>query len=261
MTSPVTETETTITTRIDIAPTTEKFEYQVESDSSSNVILTITGEQSVTIDIHVQKNARLNLVVIQAGTGTSKSCVSHAFILEEDAKLHTTWLTHDNQDTVQQIEVVFNGERCHADLFGLGRLKNTQHMLTQTKLIHVYPNTTAKQYFKRVVEDSAVSDFQGLVHVKADAQKTDSNQYSHNLILSDQARALVRPQLEIFADDVKCSHGATVGQMDDEQVFYLQSRGFSIHDAKGILLTGFLDEIIDEIPFEADQSTYRTWFA
>ncbi len=260
MTQLVTEPLVTTPTRIDIAPLTTTFDYQVEAGSQTDMILNVSGEQNLTITISLQPQSRLNLLVLQEGTGKSTSQVSHTFNLEEGATLHTTWLTHQNHDTIQFVEVTFNGENSHADLCGLGRLKDTQHMLTQTNLIHIQPNTTATQYFKRIVEDAAVSDFQGLVHVKAEAQKTDSNQYSHNLLLSDQARALVRPQLEIFADDVKCSHGATIGQMDDEQVFYLQSRGFSIQEAKSMLLTGFMDEIIDKIPFSSDQATYRSWY-
>jgi Fe-S cluster assembly protein SufD len=161
------------------------------------------------------------------------------------------WWNEDNQKLNRTIKVEFLGEESQAKLYGFTRASGTQTSSTETQLIHHVPNTNASQLFKSIVSDQSISEFQGLVYVKSEAQKTDSNQYSQGLILSDQARVITRPQLEIFADDVKCSHGASIGQLDAEQLLYIQSRGLSEHQAKTLLLKGFYEEIIDLVPDDA----------
>ncbi len=224
-----------------------------QNSQDSNVI---TIDQDHQFQATINAGATYNVVFVHSGDVT----LDVHFVLEENSTLNATWLSHQTQNATQNIRVEFKGENINANLSGLARLKNTEHLTTHTHLIHHTPNTNATQFFKRIIEDRAVSEFQGLVHVKADAQKTDSNQYNHNLILSDFGRAIARPQLEIFADDVKCSHGATIGQLDEEQIFYLQSRGFSRVEAHTILLQGFMDEIIDRIPTQLNPQSFRKLF-
>jgi Fe-S cluster assembly protein SufD len=111
------------------------------------------------------------------------------------------------------------------------------------------------QLFKGTLTDFSRSSFEGKILVRQAAQKTQAFQSNHNLLLSDRAHADSKPNLEIFADDVKASHGATVGQLDKEQLFYLKSRGFSESKAKELLVYGFCKEVVDAIPLESLQKS------
>jgi Fe-S cluster assembly protein SufD len=112
---------------------------------------------------------------------------------------------------------------------------------------HFEEDGTSKQHFKGVIDDQARAVFQGKIHVHRSAQKTDGYQSHHALLLSDQAEASAKPELEIYADDVKCSHGATSGQLNEEALFYLRSRGIPAQQAKALLIESFLNEGIDKI--------------
>jgi Fe-S cluster assembly protein SufD len=113
---------------------------------------------------------------------------------------------------------------------------------------HATPHTTSREIYKGILGEQSRGVFRGLVHVRPDAQKIDSQQSNMNLLLSDQARIDTRPQLEIHADDVKCSHGSTIGKLDNEALFYLRSRGLSENDARALLTRGFAAEICDALP-------------
>ncbi len=112
---------------------------------------------------------------------------------------------------------------------------------------HSAPSCISRQFFKNVLAAQSLSSFTGKIYVKRAAQKTEAYQLNQNLLLSDQATANSKPNLEIFADDVKASHGATVSQLDDEQAFYLRTRGVSAQEAKSLLTIGFCREVLDGI--------------
>jgi Fe-S cluster assembly protein SufD len=116
---------------------------------------------------------------------------------------------------------------------------------------HQAPNCRSFQLYKGVVNDFSRSSFEGKILVRQAAQKTDAFQLNNNLLLSDRAHADSKPNLEIFADDVKASHGATVGQLDEEQLFYMQTRGFSKAEAQNMLVYSFSKELLDMIPIES----------
>ncbi len=225
--------------------------HLIEKETEHTRVVQVDQDQ--TIEAHIKAGGSYTILFVQSGNTT----LNTRFILDEGATLKAIWISHHIEEATQNIQVEFKGEGINANLSGIARLTGQQKLTTHTHLIHHQPNTNATQFFKRIIEDQAVSEFQGLVHVKSEAQKTDSNQFNHNLILSDKGRAIARPQLEIFADDVKCSHGATVGQLDEEQRFYLQSRGFSEDQANHILIQGFMDEIFDIIPAQLDPAKYR----
>jgi len=116
-----------------------------------------------------------------------------------------------------------------------------------TQINHDVPNCTSMQIVRGVLDDTAKGIFQGKVKVARDAQKTDGNQMSRTLLLSRKCEADAKPELEIYADDVACSHGATVGEIDDTQLFYLMSRGIAAEEARQMLIEAFLDDAIGEI--------------
>jgi Fe-S cluster assembly protein SufD len=148
------------------------------------------------------------------------------------------------------IRAVLAGEGADATLDGLSMLRGRQHTDYHTTLEHAQPNCTSWEYFNGVFDDRARGVFNGRIIVRPGAQKTDSKQTNNNLLLSASARADSQPQLEIYADDVKCTHGATLGPIDDEHMFYLQSRGLTKEAARGMLTYGFGSEILNAVNSE-----------
>ena len=133
------------------------------------------------------------------------------------------------------------------ELYGLYMAHGRQHMDYHTRIDHAAPHGTSKEFYKGVLDGHARGVFNGQVHVHPDAQKTDAEQSNNNLLLSRNAEVDTKPQLEIYADDVKCSHGATVGQLDDNMIFYLRSRGIDAAAARGLLTYGFASEVLDQM--------------
>ena len=153
----------------------------------------------------------------------------------------------DSRRSRRDFRVALAGEGSEALLNGLWILDEEKEAHTHVLIEHIEPHCHSDQLFKGVLAGSAHSSFQGKILVQKKAQKTTAYQLNNNLILSDKAQANSKPNLEIFADDVKASHGATSGQLDRELLFYLKTRGFSDFDAKNCLINGFCQELIDKI--------------
>jgi Fe-S cluster assembly protein SufD len=141
-----------------------------------------------------------------------------------------------------------NGQGAAADIDGLALISGRQLADTHTLIDHAQPNGRSAQLHKTIVDGAAHAVFNGKIFVRPGAQLTDSAQQSRNLLLSDKATVDTKPQLEIFADDVKCAHGATVGQLDAEQLFYLVSRGLPERSARNLLTYAFGAAVIERIP-------------
>jgi Fe-S cluster assembly protein SufD len=139
-------------------------------------------------------------------------------------------------------------EGAEVSLDGLALLDDHQVADTHSFLLHAEPHATSHQLHKCIVDGKARAIFNGQIRVAPHAQGTDARQQSRNLLLSESARVDTKPQLEIYADDVKCSHGATVGQLDPEELFYLQSRGLNSDDARNLLTYGFAADVLNRIP-------------
>jgi Fe-S cluster assembly protein SufD len=149
------------------------------------------------------------------------------------------------------LQVRLEGEQARCELNGLSLAAGTQHVDNFTVIDHLRPYGTSRQVYKGILDDRASAVFYGKIFVRRDAQKTDAAQTNKNLLLSEGAKMDTRPQLEISADDVKCAHGAAVGQLDEDEIFYLRSRGLSDKSAKRLLTYGFANEIISGIPLDA----------
>ncbi len=149
------------------------------------------------------------------------------------------------------VVAVLDDEGSACTLNGLSVGNGTQLIDNHTTIDHAKPNCNSWEMYKAVLDGEARGVFNGKIFVRKDAQKTDAKQTNKTLLLSDAAVIDTKPQLEIFADDVKCTHGATVGQLDDEQVFYLRSRGISDADARDVLTFAFASEVIDEMHFDS----------
>lgn len=142
------------------------------------------------------------------------------------------------------------GEGAELDMSGLYLGRGTQHPDHHTTIDHAAPRTTSRELFKGILDERAHGVFHGRIHVRPDAQKISADQTNRALLLSDRATINSKPQLEIYADDVKCSHGASIGQLDEESVFYLRTRGLDLEAARALLTFAFASEVIARVPCE-----------
>ncbi len=239
------------------------LDISVLPQASLQLIVTFDNsqsEKSLNTTIRVQDGGSLEFIVIQNDSGAIERQDTIHVTLEKKSTFNGVWLVNPGKSSNRQITVEFKGSDINAQLNGIAIVSGQSQVSTVTKLIHHEPHTDAAQFFKSVIGGEGQSSFNGLVYVKAEAQQTNSNQYNHNLLLSDSARALSQPQLEIFADDVKCSHGATIGQLDEEHIFYLNARGLSKDMAKQVLLEGFAEDIIDKISVESCRESCKALF-
>ncbi len=197
-------------------------------------------------EIAIAPNARVRHVKLQAEASEAFHLSSLAARLERDARFESVSIAFGGRISRNNVEVVLDsGAQCELD--GLTLVGGRQLADTHSFVDHARPNGTSRQLHKCVVGDSAHAVFNGRVLVRKDAQRTDSAQQNRNLLLSGRAHVDTKPQLEILADDVKCSHGATVGQLDAEELFYLRSRGLDESAARNLLTYGFAAEIVDRI--------------
>lgn len=175
--------------------------------------------------------------------------------LKRDSSFTSVWMTDGASTIRQDYRVALMGENAEVNLNGVSMLKGKKESHVHVLVDHQAPNCRSLQLFKNALEDFSHSSFEGKILVRQAAQKTEAFQLNNNLLLSDRAHADSKPNLEIFADDVKASHGATMGQLDAEQIFYMKTRGFSEASAKNILVNGFCQEVIGLIPLPSIQET------
>ena len=179
------------------------------------------------------------------------SAVISSYTTQESGS-HTEYLLFDSGCALARynLRTDLNGEKADAKMRGLYIATGKDHTDIAVDLRHNVPECSSNQVFKGIASQQAVGVFSGLVRVAPGAQKTDASQLSRNILLSQQARIYAEPQLEIYADDVKCSHGATVGQLDEQAVFYMRQRGISLENARKLQLEGFVGDVIDRCRFD-----------
>jgi Fe-S cluster assembly protein SufD len=174
--------------------------------------------------------------------------VSSLHIVQEEGSSYTSnAITYGGSLVRNNVTSVLDGERCECTLNGLSLGTGNQHIDNHTSIDHAKPNCASHELYKAILEGRSRGVFNGKIFVRKDAQKTDAKQTNKTLLLSDDATIDTKPQLEIFADDVKCTHGATVGQLDEEQIFYLRSRGLALDDARDLLTNAFASDVINRI--------------
>ncbi len=199
-------------------------------------------------EVAVAQNASVRHIKLQRESTGAFHIGTCAVALAKDARYFSHAVTLGARLSRNNLAVVQQGEGARAEIDGIALIGGRQLADTHTLMDHTRPNGTCRQLHKTMVGGAAHAVFNGKVHVRAGAQLTDSSQQSRNLLLSDKARIDTKPQLEIFADDVKCAHGATVGQLDADHLFYLKSRGLPETQARNLLTYAFGAEIIDRIP-------------
>ncbi len=234
--------------------------------------LNFAAEDGSAIFPHViviaEAGSKATIVETYASSGRGFTDAAINILVEENANL-THYRVHEvrggaHYDSTNinlgaavsrhDIEVRFTSEGGDAWVDGLYMLNGSQHHDTHSMIDHTVPNCTSHQTYKGVINDNARGVFNGKVFVRENAHGTDAQQSNKNLLLSDSARVDTKPQLEIFNDDVKCSHGATVGQLEDEELFYLLARGLPTDLAKNLLTYGFAEEVINKIGIDEIKS-------
>ena len=199
-------------------------------------------------EIAVASNAAVRHIKVQRESSNAFHIGTCAVTLAKDARYLSHAVTFGAKLSRNNLTVIQQGEGTHVQIDGIALLGGRQLADTHTLMDHTQPNGTCEQVHKTIVGGAAHAVFNGKVFVREGAQLTDSSQQSRNLLLPDKAHVDTKPQLEIFADDVKCAHGATVGQLDAEHLFYLKSRGLPETQARNLLTYAFGAEIIDRIP-------------
>jgi len=201
---------------------------------------------SVT-EVVLAENARLDHYKLQNKNDRSALINNIYFHLEAGANLSTNAISLNGGLIRNEANVRLNGRGCHADVLGVYLMDRNQHIDNQVFVDHAMPDCTSNEMFKGILDDHASGVFNGHILVRRDAQRTNAYQNNKNILISDKAVIDTKPFLEIYADDVKCSHGATVGQLDTEAMFYLRSRGISMENARMLLMYAFAAEIINKI--------------
>jgi Fe-S cluster assembly protein SufD len=209
------------------------------------------------VELIVESGARLRFVELQSWGNHVWNFTHERARVERDANLDWIFGALGSRLTKNFSDLDLVGQGASGRMSGFYFADGNQHLDLDTQQNHLAPNTTSDLLYKGALRDRSRSVWQGMIYVAPGAQKTDGYQANRNLVLSDQARADSIPGLEILADDVRCTHGATVGKIDAEQVFYLRSRGIPYEVAERLIVEGFFDPIMQRIPFEGVRSRFQ----
>ncbi len=206
------------------------------------------------VEIHLEDRAKLRFVELQSW-GEHVWNFSHKRAqVGKDASIDWVFAAVGSHLTKDFSDLNLVGEGAEGRMSGFYFTDGNQHLDHDTQQNHMAPNTSSDLLFKGVLKEESRSVWQGMIYVAPGAQKTDGYQANRNLVLSKNARADSIPGLEIMADDVRCTHGATVGKIDLEELFYLRSRGIELNDAQRLIVEGFFDPIMQRIPFKGVQN-------
>jgi Fe-S cluster assembly protein SufD len=231
--------------------------FVVEKNAQFSMIIcdhTLSPQKFLTnavTEVFVGENAHFDLIRVQ--NEHNAACkITNTFIHQEQKSVATSNnLTLHGGLIRNSTYHILGGEGAECFSYGLFLTDKWQHVDNFVNVDHAFPHCTSNQLFKGVLDDMSTGAFNGRILVRPDAQGTLAYQKNNNILLTDDAKMDSKPQLEIFADDVKCSHGATIGQVDSDALFYLQSRGINKREARLMLMFGFAHEVIQNIKVEA----------
>lgn len=202
------------------------------------------------VELRLGKGAKVEHIRLNRSGDKAMVLSSIAATLGEGAELQTTGIALGGEVSRHQVFVTYAGENAKAAIRGATLLKGSQHHDSTLVVDHAVPHGESRELFRTVVDGSAQGVFQGKIIVRPHAQKTDGQMASNALLLSDDAGMSNKPELEIFADDVVCAHGATCGALDDNQLFYLMARGLPKKEAEALLVEAFVGEVLDTVSEE-----------
>ena len=201
---------------------------------------------SVT-EVYTGENADMDLLRLQNEHNNSCQVTNTWISQDRNSRCQHGTITLHGGIVRNNLRINMEGEGAETSALGLFLTDKMQHVDNYTVIEHSKPHSTSNQYYKGVLDDTSTGAFNGKIHVHPDAQKTEAFQTNNNILLSDTAKMQTKPRLEIYADDVKCSHGATVGQLDEEALFYLQSRGIPKDESRLMLMDAFTYDVISKI--------------
>jgi Fe-S cluster assembly protein SufD len=206
---------------------------------------------NAVVEIALGDGARLEHYKVQRESGVAFHVATTAADLGPNSSYDVTTITLGAQLSRHDVHVTMDHEGAECWVDGLYLVTDSQHTDTHSVIDHRKPHCTSHQLYKGILDGKARAVFNGKVFVRHDAQKTDAMQTNKNLLLSNEARVDTKPQLEILADDVKCAHGAAVGQIDEDELFYLKTRGLHHDLARNLLTYGFAEEVIGKIKVDS----------
>ena len=243
-------------TNVDIL-TNRRLLVIMEENSHASLLLcdhSSTDKKSLSIEVtevFIGRGASLDLYELEETT-ESNTRLSNLFVNQtNDSRFNHCNITLTNGFTRNYIEVTLDGEGAETNINGLAIGDKQQHIDNRTLVEHKKSHCTSGELYKYILDEESTGVFAGKMLICTDAQQTISQQTNRNLCLTSCARMYAQPQLEIYADDVKCSHGSTVGQLDENALFYMQQRGIPADEARHLLMYAFAGEVIDNIKLEA----------
>ncbi len=226
----------------------------IMEENTQATILEMFGSQQVSTyftnavsEISLANNAALQHYKIQNESRKAYHIATTKVHQERDSDYLFNGFDFGSRISRNEVQITVNGENAHTGLYGLYLANEAQLIDNHSVIDHARPHCNSDELFKGIIDDKAGAVFSGKIHVRQDAQKINANQSNQNLLLSDDATVDTKPQLEIFADDVKCSHGSTVGQLDKDALFYLRTRGIPERKARHIMIEAFAVEITDKL--------------
>jgi len=228
----------------------------VESFISLSENASLTNRVSEVI---LERGASLDYYQIQKESAPMSQVNTTEVAAHKESSFRSFYLTCGSKLVRNDLNVLLKDEEAQCSLKGLYLTDQDSHVDNHTVIDHARPYGKSDQLYKGILKGKSRAVFNGKVFVRKDAQKTDAHQVNKNLLLSEGATVDTKPQLEIFADDVKCAHGAAIGQLDEESVFYLKSRGLNEQAARGLLTYAFASEVIQQVSLEAVRAQLDRW--
>ena len=220
---------------------------QVQFVEKFNTLGTQESFTNRVIEIVVERDAVTEYYKIQNDASHASQVATTHIQQIGKSYTHTVTISLNAGLVRNNLNIVLDDQHCEAHLYGFYLQQGQSHIDNHTIVDHAKPNCESNELYKGIMGDQSTGVFNGKIFVKPDAQKTNAYQSNKNVLLSEGASVNTKPQLEIFADDVKCSHGCTIGRLDEESLFYLRSRGISEDTARSLLLHGFAVDILDQI--------------
>lgn len=228
-------------------------DYVLAEGAQAKVLLcshTLSMEDFVTsedVNIKMGRGAVLDMVVMQNEHNKSVHGTAFKVEMDADAVLNLNVITLHGGEISNTIEVKLNGRGAECNVNGLYLADGTQKVSTKVNIFHNVPQCHSSQLFKGILDGESRTSFSGRIYVAKDAQKTEAYQANNNLLVSKSAKAYTQPHLEIYADDVKCSHGATVGSLNADELFYMRSRGIALEQAKLLQQEAFAFAVLEKV--------------
>ena len=209
-----------------------------------------SGFVNVVTEIVLERDARMQYYKVQSDTEQSYHIGTTQVSQTDNSHFYSATVTLNGNFVRNNLNIVLNGQYAEAFMYGLYMPNGRQHVDNHTLVDHALPNSYSNELYKGILDDNGTGVFNGKIYVRPDAQKTNAYQSCKNVVLSPGASMNTKPQLEIYADDVKCSHGTTTGQLNDEALFYMQSRGIPKAEARTLLLYAFVQDVLSQVKIQ-----------